>query len=156
MTAANVLTNPDFSAEDHARPCGDYMSPHLQELIDYATAKYKNCTVVSWALHWGFAFILSQRGDPRTLQISVATYNSMAEPDQTAARDCKKRLQEIILATRRKGFNWTATAYAMLGALSNINRQMYREYLPPESAEREADDCTEKRLIALKQAPPRR
>jgi hypothetical protein len=157
MTAANVLKNPAFQAEDDARLCADYMGPHLQELIDYATAQYKNRDAVSWALHWGFAFILYELGHPRKLQISVATYKAMQglEPDRAAAaRDCKKRLQEIILDTKRKGFSRTATAYGMVEAISNINMQGYREFLPPERAQRETDELTELLLIDLKKARP--
>jgi hypothetical protein len=76
----------------------------------------------------------------------------MPEPEHTAARDCKKRLQEIILAARRKGFSRIAVAYPMLEALSNINRQIYSEYLPSARAEREAQDDTEKLLTALNKA----
>jgi hypothetical protein len=148
MIAINVLKN----VEDDAISCGNYMTPHTDLLIDYATAEYQNTKAVSWALHWGFAYILSQLGDPHKLQINTGTYNAMQEHEQTAARDCKKRLQEIILATRREGFSLTAIAYAMTAPISQINTRMYREFLPAERAKREADELTELLFMALDKA----
>jgi hypothetical protein len=66
---------------------------------------------------------------------------------------CKERVQGILLAMRLKGFSTTALAWAMLGALSNINTQITHARIPnPKRAKREADKFTENLIMALNKA----
>jgi hypothetical protein len=58
------------------------------------------------------------------LERTIATYCEMTEDARTAALECQERVKSILLATRGKGFSTTALAWAMLGALSNITRQV--------------------------------
>jgi hypothetical protein len=120
MTAANVLKDPAFGREDDAKLCVDYMRPHVQALVDCASAKYKSGKGALWALHWGFADLLCQFDDDRTaLENIVSTYATMQRDERDAAQDCQKRVKQMLIGARLKGFSLTAMAWAMLGALSN-------------------------------------
>jgi hypothetical protein len=83
-------------------------------------------------------------------QIIVAAYKAQPEFQRAAARDCKERLQAIILDTRRKGFSETAIDYAVLGPLSKSHAQVFRTSLSPERAEEEAGEVREILFAALK------
>jgi hypothetical protein len=153
MMTSNVLLNPAFGAEDDARLCVDNTRPKIQELIDYASAKYKSGAGVLWALQWGYADLLRQfAGDMTAVEATAAAYLDMPEDDREAARDCKGRVQQMLTGVRLKGFTTNALAWTMLGALSNMNRQMVSANLPPKRAKREADEYMKHLIMALNHA----
>ena len=144
-----------FEAQEDAMRCADCMGPEIQAYLEYAASKFqKNPDGASWALTWGFADLLRQfHGDLTMLERTAATYTEMTAESRTAARDCKERIQGILLAMRLKGFSTTALAWAMLGALSNINTQTtHARIRNPKRAQREADKFTENLIIAMNKA----
>ena len=72
--------------------------------------------------------------------------------DREAARNCKQRVQQMLIGTKLRGFSMTAMAWSMLGALSNMNRQMAFANLPPKRAKREADEYMKDLIMALNHA----
>jgi hypothetical protein len=152
MRAASVLKSDTFISEDDARRCADYISPHLQKLTDYSTAKYNTHEAVLWGLHWRFAFILYRLGNPGRLRLISAAYKALPASEHAAAQDCKERLRDITLDAMRKGFSPTAIAYAMLGPLSKSHAQVFRASLSPGRAEEEAGEVSELLFAALKEA----
>jgi hypothetical protein len=145
----------NFDAEDDAWRCADAIRPEIQAYLEYAAAKFKgNIDGASWALTWGFADLLRQfHGDLTMLERTIATYCEMTEDARTAALECQERVKSILVATRGKGFSTTALAWAMLGALSNITRQvLHAQIRNPRRAKREADKFTENLIMALNKA----
>ncbi len=154
MTTHPAVDN-SFEAEEDAMRCADCMRPEIQAYLEYAASKFnKNADGASWALTWGFADLLRQfHGDLTMLERTAATYTEMTAESRTAARECKERVQGILLAMRLKGFSTTALAWAMLGALSNINMQITHARIPnPRRAQCEADKFTENLIMALNKA----
>ena len=154
MTTHPAVDN-SFEAEEDALRCADCMGPQIQTYLEYAANKFKgNLDGASWALTWGFADLLRQfHGDLTLLNLTFATYPEMSADSRAAARDCKERVEGILLAMRRKGFSTTALAWAMLGALSNINTQItHARIRSPKRAQREADKFTENLIMAMNKA----
>lgn len=149
----NLAINATFGAEDDAKLCVDHMRPHVQALLEYASATHKNGQGLLWALHSGFADLLFQfDGDRTALETTAVMYADMREPDRAAARDCKERVQQMLMGARLKGFSTTAMAYSMMGALSNIRSQGAFKKLPRKRAEREANDYIKGLVMALNNA----
>jgi hypothetical protein len=145
----------DFDAAEDALRCADCMRPEIQTYLEYAAASFKGHTDgASWALTWGFADLLRQfHGDLTLLERTVATYDEMTADSRAAARDCKERVQSILLSMRLKGFSTTALAWAMLGALSNINSQIMHTHIRNRKrAKREAEKFTADLIMALNNA----
>jgi hypothetical protein len=151
-----ILAMPNnFDAEDDAMRCADAMRPEIQTYLEYAATRFNGHTDgASWALTWGFADLLRQfHGDLTLLKRTVVTYSEMTADSRTAARDCKERVQSILLSMRLKGFSTTALAWAMLGALSNINSQiLHTQIRNHKRAQREAQKFTENLIMALNRA----
>jgi hypothetical protein len=154
MTAANVLKSPALGREDDAGFCVDHMRPHVQALLNYAVAQYKSGAGVVWALQWGYADLLHQfAGDMAAVEAVAAAYLEISdETDRAAARDCQKRVQEMLTGSKLKGFSTSAIAWAMVGALSSINRHMAFANVSPKHAKREADEYTAQLIKLLNHA----
>jgi hypothetical protein len=148
-------TDNSFESEEDALRCAHCMSPEIEAYLEHAAANYKgNLDAASWALTWGFADLLRQfHGDMTMLERTVATFTEMTADSRTAARECKERVQGILLAMTLKGFSTTALAWAMLGVLSNITTQIIHARIPnAKRAQREADKFTENLIMALNRA----
>jgi hypothetical protein len=144
-----------FGSEDDAKRCVDFMRPKIQAYFDYAFVKHRhNLDGVAWALTWGFSDTLAQfeANDRTMLERSVAQYAAVPQGARAAARDCQKRVQAILTATKQEGFSTTALAWSMLGALSNIQGQMLRAYMPARPAMRKHDKIVENLIVALNKA----
>ena len=153
MTAANVLKDPAFCREDDAKLCVDHMRPQLLDFVNYAADKYKNGAGALWALHWGFADLLFQfEGERTALETAAVMYADMTEADRRAARDCKERVQQMLMGARLKGFSTIAMAYSMIAVLTKIHSEGAYRHLPRKQAEREANDYTKGLLMALNNA----
>lgn len=131
------------------------MRPKIQAYLDYGFDKHRqNMDGVAWALTWGFSDTLAQfeAKDRTMLERNVAQYAVMPQGARAAAQDCQKRVQAILAATKQEGFSTTALAWSMLGALSNIQGQMLRAYMPARPAKRKHDKIVGNLIMALNKA----
>jgi hypothetical protein len=154
MTTSLAPDTP-FGAEDDARLCVDFMRPKIQAYLDDAIANHgQNMGGVAWALIWGFSDTLArfEANDRSMLARSVTMYAELPQGARATAQDCQERVQAILAETRREGFSTTALAWSMLGAISNIQRQILLAQMPARPARRKADKIMENMIMALKKA----
>ena len=144
-----------FDSDDETLRCVDFIDPGYR-LISIMPAFNPRETVegVAWALQWGFSNTLAQfeAQDLSMLKQSAAQYAALPEPARAPARDCKDRVQAILTDTTREGFSTTAVAWSMIGAISNLTRQMLAAHMTPRHARRQHEKIVKTMIAALKKA----
>jgi methylphosphotriester-DNA--protein-cysteine methyltransferase len=105
-------------------------------------------------LHWPFADTLAQfeAQDTTMLKQNAASYAALPQGARAAARDCKDRVQAILADTRREGFSTTARAWSMIGAISNLSRQMLAAHMTPRHARRQHEKIVKTMIATLNKA----
>ena len=135
--------------------CAACFGPEIEAYLEYMETKFGTLDAPMWTLTWGFARLLSEmNGDIAMRKHALLLYTEMSPQSRAAAREGKRRVDRILFAMRHKGFSTTALAWAFIGLLTHIMRQMTHRLIPDDRqrAEREAGQYTENLIIELNKA----